>query len=341
MTAASQTQSVFEGQWCRVRPRLLAHLSRRGVSPEDQEDLLQGAALRIWSRHSEVHFLTDQHLIAYAKVVLRNLIVDAASVATDSLEQDLLQEHRFDESCAIATELIRITNDLWLGLPSAYHDHALVLGLALWDGHSMETVDRLRRAMNIPLPLEVLWDCPRLVRELAFRKLSLSPESVAEHALGWKGQVLLLARQSAATRVGYDGYSVRELEVLLAKFADYEASSRIALRLGLCQSEVAEIVGSRWEQMPFLEWVRQMRHMWPHPDSMGAALRHDGFWKRLLLHYALDEMPHADMIECLGPLAQECGYPLTPMRLHSWLSKKRIYAEIRTQADRLGGLNGL
>ena len=341
MTAASQTQSVFEGQWCRVRPRLLAHLSRRGVNIDDQEDLLQGAALRIWSRHSEVHFLTDQHLIAYAKVVLRNLIVDASGVPADSLEQDLLHEHRFDEGCAVATQLIRVANDLWLGPAEHYHDHALVLGLALWDGHSMEAVDRLRRAMSIPVPLGVLWDSPRLVRELAFRKLSLTPELVTEHVLGWDGPALLAARQAVATRVSYDGHSARELEILIAKFADYEATSRIALRLGLGQNEVEEVVGSRWAQMPFIEWVRQMRQLWPRPEMIGSALRHDGFWKRLVLHYALDEMPHADMIDCLGPLADEYEYPLTPMRLHSWLSKKRIYAEIRSQAERLGGLDGL
>lgn len=302
---------------------------------------MQGAALRIWSRHSEVHFLSDQHLIAYAKVVLRNLIVDASGVATDSLEQELLHEHRFDEGCSIAAQLIRLTNEMWLGPAGPHHDHALVLGVARCDGHSVEAVDRLRRAMNIAVPLEVLWDCPRLVRELVFRKLSLGPELVAEHALGWDGPALLAARQAAATRVSYGGHTAGELEILIAKFADYEATSRIALRLGLGQNEVEEVIGSRWTQMPFLEWVHEMRRLWPQPEMIGSALRHDGFWKRLVLHYALDEMPHADIIECLGPLAEEYEYPLTSMRLHSWLSKKRIYAEIRAQAERLGGLDGL
>lgn len=340
----------FEVVWPFAAEVLRSYLGKRGNRAERVEDLVQETAAKLWIRKEGLKFQTEGQWLAYVKQVADNIAKDTflketREVPTDESYWADVGSGDFERELTLTLQgegLVESAHDLWLGKRPQHHAHRLAAAmLVLADGRRPSEVLALisqegsLSSENLP----ELLGSERTVREVAYRRLHLEPNQIAEHVLGAKPGALSKVVSAIARDCRWRGstgdWSPLEARIALQKCCDFEQTSVL---LRYCTHEKHTLILGATvrlrEHLPFKDSMTSLLQGLERIGVPSAALAEPGLWKRLTFQYCAEGLPHGDLVDWFGTPGALCGFVLSPMRVHSWISNGRLASELRNHLQK-------
>lgn len=285
----------FENAWKFGSRVVERYLNRRGLAPEDREDVLQVIRIRIWRRWEQLHFQNQASFMAYLKqtstrVVLRfeKLKNPMVVALLDDAALGISEEDPHREAVHSLLDLRRImglADECFLGpKPEGFDSRLACATSILIDLAPLEQVHRVAKR-------QFANTCPG--QRSNFEAWALHPRVIQEIAISQ-----LHACTRDAWRDGQAG-EVRQGRDALA--------SRV-LRLG----------DSGAKRMRLLLTSPTGQERVPKVCSQSAV------WKRYAFSLTPYGLTKEEFCRILQPPAEVFGYTVTKAAVHGWISNRRL-----------------
>lgn len=296
---APEAWEEFEEAWefgSRVVGR---YLTRRGLAPEDREDVLQIVRIRIWRRWEQLHFENRTSFIAYLKqtairVVLRfeNLKNPMVIALLDDAALGISDADPHREAIHALLDFRRImglADECFLGpRPDDFESRLACATSILVDQVPLEEAHRAARQQYAP-------SCPAQPR--TFEDWALHPRVIQEVALNQLHACMTGAWKDAQTgelRVGREALASR------------------VTRLGDSGAKRMRLLLSSRAGQPAVQ----------HACSQSTL------WKRYAFSLTPYELTKEEFCRILQPPAGVFGYTVTKVAVHGWVSNRRLMSQL-------------
>jgi len=351
-------QDEAYGRLCQsTRPVLTAYLRSKGLNRDDIEDVVECAFLKVWERRKDLTFPDAAHWFAYMKRVSDRLVIDLRRGGKARLETsappllDVSDEaaHGFVDAIADVIErrhLERAADHLWLGdEPCDFHLKLLTAKMLVLDCQDWRAVAQVVRRAVLSCPdvdgRQCLLDWAgevRVLRSLVVEALTYSGQDLAGLLLDCDSNAVqaIVGQVGSPRRSGHSGLTAGEVAIVVWKFYCFEPNGQVARRAEEAgfTTPVDPTIERFASRLPFLKTMRSIWDTLRETPNRETALAKPGVWKRLAFHYAVQGLPHLDLVAWIGPAADVAGFKLEAMTVHAWISNRRLVKELAAHLQR-------
>lgn len=353
--------------------RFIRALFADSLSPDDLEELIQTALLKVWG--SRLSFVNRGRAAWYGwiKRIAHNARIDlfrqrgdeaGGPVPEDKEDDQLPLIERFMTEIA-GQELFRLADTVWLELdgscPEEHRDRCLLaVQLVYFDGWSLDDALSLLSGARPGAPpltraqLNAWLEIASNLRWVGYHELLYSPERLAAHLLGLPPHagsreleaMLAAARRAACADGEHRDWTPREVEAILWRYYRGLSIEETAQQIKNCPpAEIAEIFVRCALLFPFHDqctsvcaWLDQVEVTGRGPIALIGS--RSGLWRRLAFEYRYRfSLPVRDIHARVRPAAQAVRYDISFDVLNTWISGGRLLDKLRLsyEAKEAGG----
>ncbi|MEJ5252230.1 MAG: RNA polymerase sigma factor [Chthonomonadetes bacterium] len=354
-----RAREAWEQLWEISRPYLLRYLSTWLHNPDDREDVIQDAFLRVWTFRTRFRNQGEQAWFAFIRRTAYRCMVDMRRrYVQETLSLDDVEESEIagitdvaDSLAAamLAHELYSAADILWLGLspqvsPQTRQVQLLAAQLYYLHEASWQEVMRLLAPSGVRVDRRTLgaWlSDTGVLRSLCYHELYYSNDRLAGSLLQLpepysekQMDVLVQYIMQGLNLDGLpDGMSRDEAWLILWRYRYALPPNKILQRTDCpYQAEQMQVLLERLhQQLPFRQRMDYLLSRFEQTPGVNIpdVLHEAGLWQRLALQYCYhDDLSHVDIYERMAPAAERAGYCLTMGMLNVWLSNGRLVQKL-------------
>jgi DNA-directed RNA polymerase specialized sigma24 family protein len=345
--------------WERLRTMSRRYLEKRlnewGChSPDDQQDVIHNAFLKIWNARARFQNKGVPAWRAYVKMTAHRCFIDQLRekqrlpMIEGEDDWDLSQVSD-DEMPTVASiinrllgnELFHFANVLWLGLDPAlsedvHNRQLLAAQLYYLDGDSWEQVCDTLPSLTRET-LDEWLSHAGVIRYLTYQELYFSNESLARHLLGAPSadldELMRQATAAASETPPPPGWTWEEVKVILWRYRNGLTIDQILQRLDCPyhREGLRTLLVRLTALLPFSSQMAGVLSALDRAPSIDApsTLGGRGLWQRLAFQYRYwDDIAHRDVQERTQPAAERVGYEVKLDVLNVWLSNGRLLKQL-------------
>lgn len=335
----------------RLRSFLWRYLASSVRDVTDREDVIAEVVARLWRRTGHLSFPTLGAFWAYAAKTARSVAMNRsrANVPVEPYDEELTGEDAtFVDTVAVATQdrarLYALADELWLGLheePDDPNGRTRLLAAQLYFLHR-RPVSEIAAVLLGTSPsganrVAAWLEEDSVLLALCFDQLYYENDRLAAYLLNPENPpppayLDELARPERAVELG--GWSPGQVRMLLLRYRNGLLKEKILQLLPGCKGEELQALFDRCAaRMPFSRCTVQLKGAFLETGVKFEALKSPGLYRRLVFqYYAADELPHRQILERAGPVAEASGYSLTEAMLNVWLSNGRLFTQLAAHA---------
>ncbi|MDW8366093.1 MAG: sigma factor [Abditibacteriales bacterium] len=337
-------------------------------NPDDQQDVIHNAFLRIWNARTRFQNKGVAAWRAYVKMTAHRCFVDqwrekqrVPLVEGEEGEDWDWSQVRDEEmpdvvsliNSLLGNELFHCANVLWLGLDptlpaEVHHRQLLAAQLYYLDGDSWEQVCDTLPSLTRET-LDAWLSHAGVIRYLAYQEIYYSNESLARHLLGAPAadldELMRQATYAASEAQPPPGWTWDAVKVILWRYRNGLTVDQILQRLDCPYSreDLQALLDRLTALLPFSSQMVRVLSALDRAPGLDArsVLGGRGLWQRLVFQYRYgDDLPHRDIQERTQPAAEHVGYEVRLDVLNVWLSGGRLlrqlaefYRQVRGEID--------
>lgn len=351
-----RAREAWEHLWAVSRPYLLRYLSTWLHNPDDREDVIQDASLRIWAFRNRFHNQGEQAWFAFIRRTAYHCMIDMRRrMVQETLSLDDIEEPEAayiadtaDSLAAamLANELYLAANVLWLGLdahltPRMHQIHLLAAQLYYLHGKSWQEIVRLLAPSGVQVDRHTLdaWlTHTGVLRHLFYHVLYYSndhlagyllqlPEPVTEEQIDDVVRCLSQGDLLCPPPPGVTTWDEAWLVLWRYRYALPPDKIRQRTDCPYRPAEMQALLERFQQRMPFRKQMVQLLNRLEQAPGVDTeeVTSGAGLWQRLAFQYCYhDGLAHVDIYERILPAAECAGYHLTMGMLNVWLSNGRL-----------------
>ncbi|HLO97843.1 MAG TPA: hypothetical protein VK171_04535 [Fimbriimonas sp.] len=285
--------------------------------------------MRAWTRRDSLNFSSHAAWFAYLRQATDNELRTQRTSARANRTEELPSEESatapsqsFLDQLTLeleSQELHQLADRTWLGTQSTdFKNRLLVATVVFADGkrlgygmHLLKVLNPNYEFKNVQHFIGYVCD-PTVVRTLLYQSLHFKPPALFHH-IAENEQVKPELAPFLRCRFGY-----------------YEPLRLITERVPPEDRSEFDSVLKVWEsKLPFESTAARLSHRLGKAGCDPTIYNKDSLWKRLVFQYHLYSAAHEDILDWLGPAATKCGARLDRIKLHGWISVRRLEKELR------------
>lgn len=332
-------------------------------NPDDQQDIIHNAFLKIWSARARFQNRGVPAWRAYVKMTVHRCFIDQLREkqrvplveGEDDWDWSQVTEGEMPDVASLinsllGNELFHCANVLWLGLDPAlseevHHRQLLAAQLYYLDGDSWEQVCDTLPSLTRET-LDAWLSHAGVIRYLAYQEIYYSNESLARHLLGLSpadlDELMRRATDAASEAPPPPGWTWEEVKVILWRYRNGLTVEQILQRLDCPydREDLRALLDRLTALMPFsLQMARVLSALDRAPGlDARSVLKERGLWQRLAFQYRYgDDLTHHDIQERTQPAAERVGYEVKLDVLNVWLSGGRLLRQLAEFYRRMRG----